>query len=290
MSLSWVPEISKEQISRHTDGVGEPIIFRKFSGEINSPYHYSELQDQALYLDKEKEDILGYFHSRGLQVSFLHQNEEDFEGVLAYLKNRYAPTHAQEICAFDLYRFTEFGYGLLLKDRNSQIVGTIFELFYDTAIPSSFTIRLSIDESLKGYNLGHKLMKYSSLLSMEKGVKVKRAIVEINNSISLHVNLNKTGWICDGFLPKIPGLGSFFKISLPLSPYGLETNTVDKEVISSFLEKKRKGIDYQLIPFMDEDNLKRLYAETDFLVVSFLPSGWINEEAFYLAVPRASLN
>ncbi|MEL6192915.1 MAG: hypothetical protein AAFR66_12735, partial [Bacteroidota bacterium] len=221
MSLSWVPEISKEQISRHTDGVGESIIFRKFPGEINSPYHYSELQDQALYLEKEKENILGYFHSRGLQVAFLHQNDEDFEGVLTYLDSRYDSSHAQEICAFDLYRFTEFGYGLLLKDRNSQIVGTIFELFYDTAIPSAFTIRLSIDESLKGYNLGHKLMKYSSLLSMEKGIKVKRAIVEIKNSISLHVNLNKTGWVCDGYLPRIPGMGSFFKISLPLSPYGL---------------------------------------------------------------------
>lgn len=290
MSLSWVPEISKEHISRHTDGVGESIIFRKFPGEINSPYHYSELQDEAFYLEKEKENLLSYFHSRGLQISFLHQNKEDFEGVLTYLENRYDSSHSQEICAFDLYRFVEFGYGLLVKDRNSRIVGTIFEVFYDTAIPSAFTIRLSIDESLQGYNLGHKLMKYSCLLSMEKGIKVKRAIIEINNSISLHVNLNKTGWICEGYLPKVPGLGSFFKISLPLSPYGLETNTVDKDVITSFLLKKRKGIDYQLIPFMDEQNLSRLYAETDFFVVSFVPSGWIGEEAAYLAVPRDALN
>ncbi|MEM7514108.1 MAG: hypothetical protein AAF388_24505, partial [Bacteroidota bacterium] len=76
---------------------------------------------------------------------------------------------------------------------------------------------------------------------------------------------------------------------LPLSPYGLETNKVDKEVITSFLKKKRKGIDYQLIPFKDEESLQRLYAETDFLIISFIPSGWISKKAAYLAVPKGNL-
>jgi len=154
---------------------------------------------------------------------------------------------------------------------------------------TSYTVRLAVDESLKGKNLGYHLMMYSCLLAMEQGSRVKRGLIEFNNLRSLHINLNKVGWICDGFEPHITDLGCFFEIALPLDPLGLTGNTVDFYKLMTYIESRREGIDYRLLPAGDQDAMAELYQRTDFKVCALLKPGMVSEGATFFALPSHTL-
>lgn len=211
--------------------------------------------------------------------------DQDTPAIQEFLKERYPIEMAQEICAFDLHRFRQYGHGLVLEDQDGKVKGTIFELAYDTPEKTSYTIRLAVDESVEGKNLGYHLMMYSSLLAMEKGSRVKRGLIQFNNIRSLYVNLNKVGWVCDGFDPDITGLGPFFHIALPLDPTGLMGNAIDKEKIQHYLKEKQAEKDYILLDFDDLEGVSSMYSDTNFKVVALLPPGLINEQGSFFAIP-----
>ena len=215
--------------------------------------------------------------------------DEDTPAIQRFLNERYPIEMAQEICPFDLHRFRQYGHGLILKDQTGEVRGTIFELGYDTPEKTSYTIRLAIDEAVEGNNLGYHLMMYSALLAMEKGSRVKRGIVQFENLRSLYINLNKVGWVCDGFDPNITGMGPFFHISLPLDPSGLMRNAIDKTRIRQFMEKHRPEQDYLTLDVRDLEGISSMYSDTDFKVVALLPPGMINEQGSFFAIPAAKM-
>ena len=147
MNLSWLQRKSQTASAPPFRNPDVLPSFQKFEGYARAVYEKEELFNLPSYLEREKTCILNYIHSIGLKLELLSQRVEDFEGVFSYLAKRYTEEIAREISAFDLYRFVEYGYGLLLKEESGKVVGTIFELFYSSPVPSSFTIRLSVDES-----------------------------------------------------------------------------------------------------------------------------------------------
>lgn len=215
--------------------------------------------------------------------------DPDTPAIQKFLRERYPVEMAQEICAFDLHRFRQYGHGLVLEDPDGKIKGTIFELGYDTPERTSYTIRLAVDESVEGKNLGYHLMMYSALLAMEKGSRVKRGLIQFNNLRSLYVNLNKVGWVCDGFDPDITGLGAFFHIALPLDPTGLMENAIDKEKIQDYMKDKQAEKDYLLLDLDDLEGVSSMYSDTDFKIVALLPPGLISEEGSFFAIPANAM-
>ena len=202
----------------------------------------------------------------GLSLAVMHN--ADTYPIKDFLYRRYPRRLADEICAFDLLRFREYGHGIILKDARGLVRGTIFEVGYDSKEKTSYTLRLAIDEAYEGRNLGHDLMIYSALLALEHGSLVKRGIIEFGNLRSLYINLNKVGWLCDGFDPHISGLGAFFHICLPLDPLGLTSNQICPHRLEAFLARARDGIDYRLIPASDFHAVEALYERREFLVAA----------------------
>lgn len=242
--------------------------------------------DKQIFIDSKKITIEKYIKQAGLKLTLMRPTDEDFFGVLSFLSNRYSKEQALEICTFDLYRFVEYGHGVLLKNERNEVVGTVFEIFYDTAEKTSYTIRLAISEKWSGKNLGYYLMQYSCLLAMEKGAKVKRGIIEYHNLSSLHINLNKVGWICDKFYDYIPGLGSFFGIVLPLDPIHLTHNSIDMKKLTSFFSEYKQGEDYRLIDCRDLSTVSDLYHHTEFKIVGLAPSLEALAEPHFIALSK----
>lgn len=221
--------------------------------------------------------------------SLATSRDEDTPAIQRFLEGRYSVEMAREICPFDLHRFRQYGHGLILKDHTGEVRGTIFELGYDTPEKTSYTIRLAIDEAVEGNNLGYHLMMYSALLAMEKGSRVKRGIVQFENLRSLYINLNKVGWICDGFDPNITGMGPFFHISLPLDPSGLMGNAIDKERVHTFIQNHQAEKDYLMLDVEDLEGVSSMYSDTDFKIVALLPPGMMGERGSFFAIPASSL-
>jgi GNAT superfamily N-acetyltransferase len=214
--------------------------------------------DRTAFTRRWQARIEAYVHSLGLRIAPM--NFSHFKSVLKFLDRRYPPEIAQEICAFDLYRFRTFGHGILLLDGKDQVQGTLFEEGFDTTEKTSFSLRLAVDDSWKGHNLGFHLMIYSALQAMEQGSLVKRGLIRLDNFRSLHINLNKVGWICDHYIPEIPGLGAFFEIVLPLDPMGLTANVVNLEKLRQFIRREKEGLAYRLIPAHDAEAIADLYS------------------------------
>jgi len=234
-----------------------------------------------------RKSIARYINSCELEICEIE--DCDTPAITDFFEKRYLPEMASEICSFDLFRFRNYGHGLILKDKEGKVQGTVFEIGYDTPEKTSFTIRLAISEELKGKNLGCHLMQYSCLHALEQGSQVKRGIIQFNNLASLHINLNKVGWICDRFEPYINGLGAFFHIALPLDPMGLTGNIIDFDNCKAFVNASRPGIDFRLLDCKDFTGVWEMYRATDFKVVALMKGGLVSEKPSFLAIPATAL-
>lgn len=244
-------------------------------------------KDREYFIKSQLEDIENYIFREGLTVSQLTQH--DVDAVITFLYERYPAEVASEISAFDLWRFIEYGHGVLLWDDEGRVKGCIFEIGYGRRANTSFTIRLAVAEELEGKNLGYNLMLYSCLLAMKEGAKVKRGLIQFSNQKSLYINLNKVGWICESFIPNACGLGPFFDISLPLDPAGLYTNAVDPAGIQSYIDTHDAYIDYRLIDAEDLSAVAQMYAQTDFKIVAMLKKDPVSGKPCFFALPASVL-
>ncbi|MEM7656691.1 MAG: hypothetical protein AAF399_11220 [Bacteroidota bacterium] len=231
--------------------------------------------------------IVEYVQSCGIELKVIE--DQDTPEIKQFLQRRYEKAVADEICAYDLYQFRKFGHGVLLQGEDGTIQGCIFEVGYDTMDKTSYTIRLAVYEGFNGHNLGYHLMIYSSLLSMEQGSRVKRGLIQVENLKSLYINLNKVGWICDGFEPQITELGTFYEIALPLDPMGLTANRIDKDGLLTYIAEKEAGQEYRLLDHTDIPTIQAMYEETDFKICAVVKEGWLNEHPWLFALPGRSL-
>lgn len=266
-----------------------PLLYKKPSEICEQPGQELPLfwREKFEFSREWRQQIRTYIQSYGFSIKTTR--DEDTPAIQEFLKERYPIEMAQEICAFDLHRFRQYGHGLVLEDPDGKVRGTIFELGYDTPEKTSYTIRLAVDESVEGKNLGYHLMMYSSLLAMEKGSRVKRGLIQFNNLRSLYVNLNKVGWVCDGFDPNITGLGPFFHIALPLDPTGLMGNAIDKEKIQTYIKERQAEKDYMLLDFEDLEGVSSLYSDTNFKIAALLPPGLMDEKGSFFAIPAGAM-
>lgn len=271
--------LQSEVLYRKPEALCKPIVNEIPTGFWRDTVHFAR---------DWRDSISEMVETFGLNIRTI--SNEDTPAIIDFLNRRYPPELAKEICAFDLYRFKKYGHGVILHDKSGQVKGNVFEVGYNTREETSYTIRLAVDQDLKGQNLGYHIMMYSSLLAMEQGSKVKRGLIQFDNHQSLHINLNKVGWICTGFEPDIKGLGSFFEIGLPLDLKSLTVNAVDLTQVETYLNSRQKGRDYRLIATHRMDEMIHLYRNTDFKVAAFLKPGIIDDQSYFLALSPQELS
>ncbi len=261
-----------------------PLLYRKPEEICKQPGQELPLfwRDKLSFSREWRGQINSYVQSFGLELKLIC--DQDIPAVKDFLARRYPEEMAKEICAFDLHRFRQYGHGLVLQDRSGRVKGSIFEIGYDTVEKTSYTVRLAVDETHEGQNLGYHLMMYSSLLAMEQGSRVKRGLIQFHNTRSLYINLNKVGWICDGFDPNITSLGAFFHISMPLDPTGLTSNAIDLKKLERFIATKQNEKDYLILEAEDLEGVSCMYADTPFKVVAVLPPGMTHPSGSFFAL------
>lgn len=243
-----------------------------------------KLEFSRAWRDKIQKSVNAY----GLY--FRNMDDKDTPKIMKFMEERYPPLQQREISPFDLFRWRKFGHGLLLFNREGEVKGTVFEISYRTEEKTSFTIRLAVAEELSGKNLGYQVMMYSCLLAMERGSRVKRGIIQCLNHRSLYINLNRVGWICDGFESDLTDLGTFYHISLPLDPLSLISNQIDVNKAQVYMKKKKQGLHYELIPADNLDMARDLFHHTSFKIAGFLKAGIAGPEAMLLAISSNELN
>jgi hypothetical protein len=226
---------------------------------------------------------------QGHNYNLRYAGVQDVYDAYHFGSQQYGQELADAISTYDIFRFISFGHGLIIEDENKKIRGCLYEAAYNTKEKTSLSIRLGIDKSLAGKDLGSILTRYSCVLSMEEGSAVKRALIEMGNENQLYIQLNKVGWIIDGFFDDIRGLVPTLTVMLPLNPSALLRNRIDMKKCTDYLKTLREGVDYVLTDTNDPAKIKYLYRETNYRISAYLKPGTLDKKAKLLALPADML-
>lgn len=224
--------------------------------------------DDNVFIDMAKSQIETMIANSSFD--FRIANDNDLVQLYQFIKAFARPEEIEEVSTYDIFRFVNYGYGLVVHDEQAQIVGCIFEIGYDNAERASYSIRLVVHPDAKGYDLGRLLTYYTCLLAMQRGSRIKKGIIDWDNYISIHILVNKIGWILHDFIVDLPGIGTCYKTMLPLTKEGLLRNRIAPEGVTQFLNEAKMGTDYRLVKTTDIPTIEKLYRTTSFKGVAFL--------------------
>jgi len=249
----------------------------------------NEWEKSILLLDKPdfvkayQEKIQAEINCYGLRLRLA--NLSDIEPVHDFIITRFSEEFVDDISRFDLFRFIQYGHGLILEDENNKVCGCIFEIGYEKIWKISYLLRLGVDESLKGKGIGKRLIAYSSMLAMQNGSQQKNCLISYNNLISLYVHVNQAGWLIDKFYMNLNSLGLSFELCFPLTPEAFLKNRVDLDSVKIYFDEKIKGVDYLLIDCDDIDAIKEVYEDCIFRIAAIIPEDIIDEKPYFFALP-----
>jgi len=230
-----------------------------------------------------KEKIHAEINSYGLNLRMAKLG--DIEKVYEFIISRFNKEYIDDVSKYDLFRFIEYGHGLIIEDSRRVILGCLFEVGYEKGWKISYSLRLGIDDELKGKGLGKLLTVYSCLLAMERGAHQKMGLISINNLASLHIHVNQAGWLVDKFYHDLGSLGLSFEFSLPLTPEALLSNRIDQDGMRSFIESHTEGVDYLLIDCEDVETIKSVYKNCNFKIAAVTTMGFNEGKPMFFALP-----
>jgi len=235
------------------------------------------------YKEKIHEEISGY------DLSLRTAKLSDIEPVYDFIIARFKKEYIDDVSKYDLFRFIEYGHGLIIENVQSEILGCLFEVGYEKIRKISYSIRLGIDERIKGKGLGKLLTIYSCLMAMERGSELKIGLIDINNFASLHIHVNQVGWLVDKFYHNLDSLGLSFEFSLPLTPEALLINRIDPGKVINYLEQHIEGVDYLLINPDDIETIKSVYKNCKFKIAAIIGLENKSDNPVFFALPIETL-
>ena len=220
------------------------------------------------FVDTYLNSISNEIQSHGL--IFRLAKTTDILPIKQFIEKHYPKDQIDEISPYDMYRFIEFGHGVVIESKNNEILGCLFEIGYDTVEKPSYSIRLGVHKKLHGKGLGRLIYLYTCFLAMKRGSSVNKGLIDFDNHRQLYVQINKMGWLFNHFFADLKGMGSCYEYVMPLTKNGLLMNRIDNNKTKEYIINKKVGIDYIINNVDDFDGIARLYEETDFKICAFL--------------------
>jgi len=252
---------------------------------------WQHLHETELFIKTNKQEIERFFNDQGLKLVKGELN--DIERLYRFTHDRwiiFGERIANDLSAYDIYRFILFGYALMLENKEGELLACVYSAYYQTPDKCTFNLRLAMDERLKGKNTGLHMVNYLNLIAMEKGMLTDRGLLETDNSVSAYLHLNKMGCVFDNYHPELQlGIQKAFMLSLRLTPVDFVYNRIDIEKLLRYIEHNQAGSDYQLIDFDDFQNIESLYKEGRYLIVAMIREGWLTDKNLYFALPKSQL-
>ena len=245
------------------------------------------LLNKADFAKAYKEKIRAEINSQGLYIRLAKLS--DIDPVYNFIISRFKKEYLDDVSRYDLFRFIEYGHGLIIEDDQKEILGCLFEVGYEKIVKVSYSIRLGIDERLKGKGFGKLLTIYSCILAMERGSDIKIGLIDIGNFVSLHIHVNQVGWLVDKYYHDLDSLGLSFEFSLPLTPESLLGNRIDHEKVRTYIDEHTEGVDYMLINSDDIEHIKAVYQNCKFKIAAIINNDIKGGKPQFFALPTKIL-
>ncbi|MEO1050035.1 MAG: hypothetical protein AAFX87_05400 [Bacteroidota bacterium] len=211
---------------------------------------------------------------------------EDIQAIRGLIAAEASIFAVSQITESDLYRTIKYGFVVLIEDIHGNIVSFNATEVYADADKTAATIYVAAAKKVSGLKVAICASRYTSLLSMEVGCRVKRTWIGPGNHASFKNHLNHEGYIIDGFHNELYLKGQpRMTITLPLTPAGISNNLIDEAKLKDYLDNND---DHALVACDDLQQLDHLYRNSDMKVVALVSNQITKGSNAFLAVPSSS--
>jgi hypothetical protein len=262
----------------------KPAAICRFSDAWENPLEEEEL---FAFIRSGKREIEARVSGYGLRLRLARP--EDMDGILDLHRRCFPPGTTSLETPYVLHRILSYGYAPVIEDDRGVILGANVCMGYDDPDRTAYGVRITVDRTVAGHNLGAELVTYSCLIGMERGSRLRRGLLAPTNYGSASNFLNHVGYVCESFHPDLPGFGSRFIVALPLTPGGVLNNRIDPEKLEAFVREHEAERDYLLLDPVDLEGIRRCYGETPFRIAAFCRKGRVLEDNRFLALPKDRL-
>jgi hypothetical protein len=244
-------------------------------------------EERTAFIQTRKREIEKRVSALGLRVRLARVG--DMEGILDLHLRCFPPGTASLESPYVLHRILSYGYAPVIENGQGLILGANVCVGYDDPERTAYGVRITVDRSVAGHNLGAELVNYSCLIGMERGSRLRRGLLAPTNYGSASNFLNHVGYVCESFHPDLPGFGPRFIVALPLTPGGVLNNRIHPEKLAAFVREREEGRDYRLLDPADLDGIVRCYEASPFRIAAFCGKDGRFEDNRFLALPRDRL-
>jgi predicted RNA-binding protein len=245
--------------------------------------HITQPNDIARFIASEKQQIEGRVTALDLRLRMA--TWDDLETIRQFHARWWPAGHPTLEEPSLLFRILGFGFVPLVEAPDGRVVACNINEGCDDTDRTSYGVRITVDPTAAGHNLGAELARYSALLGMERGSRVRRGSVGLTNYSSAANTLNHVGFVAAAFYEDFPVHGARFDLALPLTPGGVTNNRIDLDKTRIFLDTHEPERDYVLVKCPDASRLAEMYRQTSFRVVAFLKAGIGTPDNTFLALP-----
>ena len=224
-----------------------------------------------------------------LGLSLRLAREEDIRNIHHRTCESFSKEAAQGISLYDLYRFIHHGYPVVVVDLDGKVLAYDLSISYDDGEKTSYEVAVAVDHKLSGYRLGAFLSIYGAILGWERGSRVRKSTVHPLNIPSVKNLLNYAGFHGADFIPNfLNKMGPRLVLSLPLTPNAILNQAVSMGAVKKFVNTGNRNENYRLVRCSAFAEMDRIYRETPFRIIAFIPAGVFDDGPLFLATPLNS--
>ena len=214
-----------------------------------------EPEEVAAFIASAKREVENTASGLGYRVRLA--GLKDLDSVTEFHSRLFPKGVATLESPYVLFRIIRYGYAAILEDDRGRILGVNVCQGYDDPDRTAYGVRISVDPSVSGQNFGAMLVRYTCLLGMERGARLRRGLLSPTNYGSAANFLNYNGYLCDEFMPDLPTFGARFTVCMPLTPGALMNSRIDLEKVRAFVDSREPGVDYRLVDCEDIEGHRR---------------------------------
>lgn len=176
---------------------------------------YKEAASDRTFFEKLKVRQVEALDALGM--SYRMATVQDIPDIETLVRTRYDAETADEISAFDTYRYVLFGNVFLVHNAAKELCACVYEVGYDHPSRPSFLLRLIVRKDSESFGLATILNRLSVAVAALRGAKTRNALLGHCNYTSLYVHLNKIGsYLVDLIDVPSPGIQHHFVSARPL--------------------------------------------------------------------------
>ena len=265
------------------DAISKPASLCRPARDVFSFYEQgipdTEFFARLAHLERAKLQSLG--------LTLVRATPDDIPAIEALVRSRYDARTADEISAFDSYRYTLYGNVLTVRTSCGVIVACAYEVGYDHPDKPSYLLRLIVADHYESKGLATTLNRLSLCLAHGRGARTRHGLIHHLNVASLYVHLNRIGGYFSSLVQTpCAGIHAHFVSARPVNARTTAENIINDAALDHLLDAPTLPPQLRLVDNDQLDELTEALHHEHYVVIGLIRRSIQGQRAKLLLMRR----